>query len=237
MGSMKTYHIKEGYVHKAPNQMSGAHASYWNAQRIYASRFHQYQVYELAGDIIAEQGVRSVLDVGCGPGTKLAALHAQHPTVDFHGVDLHEGIDYCRRTYRFGTWHVRDFNTEAQDLGVQADLVICSDVIEHVADPDVLLAFIRCNLAPHGRAILSTPERDVLNGKHSMSAPNRHHVREWNFSEFATYICSAGFRIERHELQFPVRFWPNSIFYREVVKRALLLRSTRYNQVAVVKGS
>lgn len=234
---MKTYHIKEGYVHKTPSQMSGVHSAYWNAQRIYASRFHQHQVYALAGDVIEQHGVRSVIDVGCGPGTKLAALHQQYPHVDFHGVDLEEGVQYCRKTYDFGTWHVRDLNMPSDDVGIRVDLVICSDVIEHVADPDILLDFIRRNLAPQGRAILSTPERDVLNGKDCMRAPNKHHVREWNFSEFATYIADAGFRVEHHELQYPVRFWPNSIFYREVLKRALSMRSVKYNQVAVITGA
>src|SRR5688572_11201319 len=219
---MKTYRIKEGYRHKELSSAAAAtqtHTGYWTPARIRASSFHQYHVYRFAQSLLDQGRIKSVIDVGCGPGTKLAMLHRAHPEVSYTGIDLAEGIEYCKRTYRFGTWLARDFNDTATAVDLpQADLVICSDVIEHVADPDRLLAYLKAALAPGGRVLLSTPERDILNGPDSFSAPNAHHMREWNFEEFRAYVADSGFVVERQELQLPVRIWPNMIFYREILR-------------------
>lgn len=234
---MKTYRIKEGYLHKDMKRELPNHEGYWTPARIYASNFHQYQVYQFAGEIIAKHGVASVLDVGCGPGTKLAILHEAFPNVSYFGVDLSEAIEYCRKTYRFGTWLVEDFNQNGgrENPAGKVDLVICSDVIEHVADPDVLLKYLKSAVAPNGYIVISTPERDILNGPESLSAPNAYHVREWNYEEIREYVTEMGFKVERHDLQLPVRIWPNMIFYREIVRRAFAGRPLKYNQVLLLR--
>lgn len=234
---MKTYHIKSGYQPRTGGHSSTVHEGYWTPSRIYASGFHQYQVYRFAMDYIRSHGVRSVLDLGCGPGTKLALIHEKFPDLKYLGIDLPEGVAYCRKTYDFGEWLSVDFNVTTQvDLNSKVDLVICSDVIEHVEDPDRLLEFVRGRLSPAGRVILSTPDRDRLNGRANNTPLNAHHVREWNRSELAAYLQSAGFEIEWQGLQFPVRFWPNGIFWREIVKRMLTGKSARYNQVVLLSA-
>jgi len=232
--NLKTYHIRPGYLHKEV-AASAEHGLYWNRARIHASGFHQYQVYRYAMRAIARLGARSVLDVGCGPGTKLVMLHRVFPHVRITGVDLPEAIAYCRRTHDFGDWKVEDFDSAVSSGSGEADLVICSDVIEHLADPDILLDYLKKRCAPGGRIVLSTPERDALNGPQSMAAPNRYHLREWNRAELRSYLLAAGFAIEHHELQYPVRFWPNAIFWREVVRRALAGKPLKYNQLVELR--
>lgn len=68
------------------------------------------------------------------------------------------------------------------------DLIICSDVIEHIPDPDQL---INCLKSLDSKFIVfSTPNRDLFNSKYSQLGPppNPSHCREWNFEEFETYI-------------------------------------------------
>ena len=75
-----------------------------------------------------------------------------------------------------------------QNFG-SCDVGICSDVIEHIREPNGLLSFLKklkCKLF-----VISTPKREhmVRNGPPN----NIHHVREWTFHEFQIYLESQGF--------------------------------------------
>jgi 2-polyprenyl-3-methyl-5-hydroxy-6-metoxy-1,4-benzoquinol methylase len=80
--------------------------------------------------------------------------------------------------------------------GENMDLCICSDVIEHIYDPDdfYLMKFLLsldCSVY-----IVSTPKRDVM----GQDGPpvNTHHVLEWNFHELQqAYMTDQGFRVVR----------------------------------------
>lgn len=79
-------------------------------------------------------------------------------------------------------------------------MIICSDVIEHLVDPDILLSFLEKSNFKF--LILSTPERDSVQMKQRgllWDGPpvNEAHVREWNFEEFEQYI-SYKFKIIDH---------------------------------------
>lgn len=70
-------------------------------------------------------------------------------------------------------------------------LLLCSDVIEHIQEPDKLLDFIEA--CRPKIIILSTPERNALvalGHGHSHDGPpkNLHHVREWTDSELSEYL-------------------------------------------------
>jgi len=108
-------------------------------------------------------------------------------------------------------------------------------VIEHLLNPDFLLDYIKSKLAINGTVILSTPERNRLRGVKCNCSPNLHHVREWSFDEFERYLESEGFQIIDHFLQYPIKLKLNMIFFHEIIKRALMFRSPKYNQVVVAR--
>lgn len=100
----------------------------------------------------------TVLDVGCGTGTLLTApLAARFPDVSFHGVDPDPTtIAAARRLHH----HLANLAfSPPGDLaaGGRFDLVIASEVIEHVEDPLAFLAQLRSRLSPGGRVLLTTP--------------------------------------------------------------------------------
>jgi len=88
-----------------------------------------------------------------------------------------------------------DFEHPTYSSETQYDLIVCSDVIEHMEDPDMLLSYIKKFAHKDGTILFSTPERDVLRGKDNMHSPNRDHIREWNKEEFTRYLTSRGFTI------------------------------------------
>ncbi|MDH3609258.1 MAG: class I SAM-dependent methyltransferase, partial [Gammaproteobacteria bacterium] len=80
------------------------------------------------------------------------------------------------------------------------DCVVCSDVIEHLINPDSLLKLIHSITKPSSTIIISTPERDILRGPNCLKSPHKEHVREWNAAEFSNYISQSGLKIIDHQL-------------------------------------
>ena len=80
----KTYCIKEGYQ---PNLSGEAgqcepRPTFWTDDRIQMSRHCQYDVYRFARRIVRVARATSVIDVGCGVGTKLMEL--VYPVCELH---------------------------------------------------------------------------------------------------------------------------------------------------------
>lgn len=156
---------------------------------------HQREVYEFAAEIMKNNDFKTVYDIGCGSGYKLVNYLGQYDTT---GFDLEETVKFLKEKYPQRNWQTVQFS----DRNVPpAELVICSDVIEHVLDPDSLLSFL--DSVSKNLIIISTPARDLIYkaGDYDYMGPPRNscHVREWSFAEFDKYI-SSKFRIIKHEV-------------------------------------
>jgi hypothetical protein len=70
---------------------------------------------------------------------------------------------------------------------LDADLVICSDTIEHIEKPEELIhqiQTIRSKLI-----LISTPEKASIAGRNDFGPPeNPSHYREWNVTEFRNWL-------------------------------------------------
>jgi 2-polyprenyl-3-methyl-5-hydroxy-6-metoxy-1,4-benzoquinol methylase len=164
-------------------------------------------------------GIQSICDLGCGNGHisgRLAAL-GYHVT----GVDGSvSGIQIARRTYPGGEFvHAlidRDLN-----LG-QFDLVISSDVIEHLYRPSDLLEAAVSQLKPNGQILLGTPYHGYLKnlvlaatGKmdaHFSALHDGGHIKFFSVSTLSRLMRSHGF----DDLSFTFygrapRLWKNMI--------------------------
>jgi 2-polyprenyl-3-methyl-5-hydroxy-6-metoxy-1,4-benzoquinol methylase len=96
-----------------------------------------------------------VLDVGCSTGYLAERLQQGGATVV--GLDMDERAAELAR--RFCTEvHVGDIETmELPFEPGSFDAIVCGDLIEHVRDPQAMLARLRSLLRPGGRLVLSTP--------------------------------------------------------------------------------
>jgi ubiquinone/menaquinone biosynthesis C-methylase UbiE len=155
----------------------------------------QREVYHTARQIMWENGLKTVCDVGCGSGYKLVHILGEFETT---GIDLPETISRVRQRYPERHWLSGSFDSLVPP---DADLVICADVIEHVADPDALMRFLASSGARW--IILSTPDRDLVYGGTGLCRfgppGNLAHVREWTMQEFHAYT-SRFFDVARHEI-------------------------------------
>jgi 2-polyprenyl-3-methyl-5-hydroxy-6-metoxy-1,4-benzoquinol methylase len=152
----------------------------------------QKEVYELARFYLDKYGYKNVLDIGCGSGYKLIRYFSDCNTV---GVEVKATYEFLKQKYPDRTWinaaHVNQ-------IPPKTDLIICSDVIEHLLNPDELLKLI--GKIDFEILFISTPERISCRGWHDFGPPeNVHHIREWNAKEFRHYI-EPHFDIISHQI-------------------------------------
>jgi SAM-dependent methyltransferase len=198
-----------------------------------------------------------ILDLGCGRGWMSMFLHEWgHVT----GVDFSpQGIEFAQKHYpQYADFRVAD--PEDMYLGVGAekkfDVIVCSEVIEHVENQPALMHQISRFLKVGGLCILTTPNANVWDDywdedrKKNWSQP----IENWlTPSQLKQVVTEAGFRVRRHHgftsngLRFgsaPVRFILNERirglseqigignFYQTTV-----LPFTLYQMIAAVKVS
>lgn len=234
---MSNYFIKNGYEINPINVTNDtvSDTNYWDKKRNLAAEMYQFPVYKFVSKFCQKNSIKKIIDIGCGVGRKLEYLNQKNSNLKIIGIDQKDPIAYCNENYNFGEWHADDFENSTLSQDIKSSLILSSDVIEHLIDPDLLLNYIKSKLLPGGTVILSTPERDLFRGKDCTNSPNKHHIREWNFKEFEQYLESRDFEIIDHFVQYPVKTKLNMIFFNEIIMRFIGRKPLKYNQVVVAR--
>lgn len=138
----------------------------------------------------ALDGVATVLDYGCGPGGKLAAL--VNEGVDVYGFDLNPHFLAFAEGKGLKRW----------DPERQYDCLFLSHTLEHWIQPrEDLSHLLTCNLKPGGLVIIEVPlvDRLVLGLRRGGFSEETHLAHVWYFS---TATLSALLATMSCELQF-----------------------------------
>lgn len=182
------WHLPEGYS-------SRLEPEYHDDQGSEVSEIvHQPEAYEVVRYLLGATHRSTVVDIGCGSGRKLRNLSARKAI----GVDCGPNIEFCRDTYpELAEWIEADFTKPDARLvanHVNSDsIVICSDVIEHLADPTVLLQLLNDCYRRGAIVITTTPDRVRVRGSEHLGPPtNQAHVREWELREYGAVLSDAG---------------------------------------------
>ncbi|GAB4410567.1 MAG: hypothetical protein OHK0056_13660 [Bacteriovoracaceae bacterium] len=101
------------------------------------------------------EAATSICDVGCGNGKILKQLRSKFPRTELHGIDIGSFFDPNEINVNF---HKVDLNEEfPQALENHFDVVISSEVIEHLENPRHFIRQLTKVVRPKGVIILSTP--------------------------------------------------------------------------------
>jgi 2-polyprenyl-3-methyl-5-hydroxy-6-metoxy-1,4-benzoquinol methylase len=160
------------------------------------------RILELAGPIVRE-GAR-VLDVGCGNGYLAGQFLSRGCAVV--GIDLsQQGIAIARRSHPAGRFEVLPADDKILSaLGEHPfDLVISTEVVEHLYDPRSFVRGCFTAVRPGGRFVCSTPYHGYLKnlvlalaGKwdaHANPLWDGGHIKFWSRRTLSRLLTEAGF--------------------------------------------
>ena len=127
--------------------------------------------------ISRNRNYKTLVDVGCGTGTLLSEINDKAPELKLYGVDL---VDYGnKQNYSFIK---QDFNEEFKIQNSPFDLVLSTEVIEHLENPRHLLRQLSSITSKQGYIIITTPNpysllsilSFYLKGHHSSFGPKNY---------------------------------------------------------------
>jgi 2-polyprenyl-3-methyl-5-hydroxy-6-metoxy-1,4-benzoquinol methylase len=174
-------------IHLQPKQAYCIKAGYHKAYYVetFDDRINkdewQRSVYESALLLLKEIDGKSVIDLGCGSAYKLINMFGNYNTI---GIELTNTYKWLLEKYPSGKWLAFEQTVPSQ---LESDMVICSDVIEHIKNPDEIMDFLKSMNFRY--LVISTPERNSVRGNKDFGPPeNPSHFREWNSEEFKDYV-------------------------------------------------
>lgn len=125
---------------------------------------YQYEANIINGMIenrLVNEGyeIKSVLELGSGPGNLAQKILEKYPNLDYHLVDKPFAKKYFDKNKFKGKFFVKDlsmdFNTEG--LLDKYDLVITNDFLEHVFNPSIIVQKIYKLTTPNSIYFISNP--------------------------------------------------------------------------------
>lgn len=153
---------------------------------------------------------KSLLELGCGEGA-LGALIKSRQRCRYVGIELDiDAVAIARR--RLDDVYSGDVTEIVSILDELFDCIICSEIVEHVADPWSLLISLREASAPGGEIVISIPNmanasivNDLLNGRFDytyIGLACAGHLRFFTRRTIEELMSISGWEIVRIEPQY-----------------------------------
>jgi 2-polyprenyl-3-methyl-5-hydroxy-6-metoxy-1,4-benzoquinol methylase len=158
-------------------------------------------------DILAGLKVGRIVDLGSGNGALCGTLKAAG--YDVVGVEYDApGVEIAAETYPnipFYNLDVTEAPASFMDREAPFDVVISTEVIEHLFAPQGLVAFARDVMKPGGHLIISTPYHGYLKNL-ALSLANKWdthhtplwsggHIKFWSRKTLSTLLQAEGFNV------------------------------------------
>ena len=156
-------------------------------------QWHTRVFMDAIGDLVERAAPRTLLDAGCGEGFVAAALHARFPGLEITGLDYSaEAVAYARERYghaaryQVGSVYGLPFERDAFDL------VLCSEVLEHLDRPDDAVGELRRVAREH--VLITVPREPVFDALARINLKlgiggDPGHVNFWTRGGFERFIA------------------------------------------------
>jgi SAM-dependent methyltransferase len=164
-----------------------------------ATRYRRGLALRLLGKCPRNAAVR-MLEIGSGAGQFAEAFLAQSPGAQFLGLELSRtGVEMAARRVLGARFLQRDLlapavtdSSPSDGLDFRATHALCSDVLEHLDDPAVLLRNAAAYMAPGCQLVVTVP-----GGWYSAFYRHIGHRRHYTPAQLGDLLESAGFAVER----------------------------------------
>jgi 2-polyprenyl-3-methyl-5-hydroxy-6-metoxy-1,4-benzoquinol methylase len=178
--------------------MSRDYNDYWSSlQTSHNSHPGNRFRYELIVEELRAASVQParVLDCGCGDGSLLSVVAARIPCGELFGTDVADNVP----VHRAGV----PIRFQCQDLGQPVpesmhglyDVVLCSEVIEHVPNDEMVLLNLKDLAAPGGIVVLTTQSGNIYKTEQFLG-----HLRHYRLGDLCTRVEQTGLRVEKSYL-------------------------------------
>jgi SAM-dependent methyltransferase len=146
--------------------------------------------------LLARVSPANVVDLGCGSGVLLQEIRHRHPRVRLTGIDLSSlQIAQNRRASPWAEWYVANLDGPAElpaSVEGSFDVVIASEVIEHLDHPAQFLGNARALARPGGHLLLSTQSGVIRETERRVG-----HRRHFSVGEMEGLLGRSGWQAER----------------------------------------
>jgi SAM-dependent methyltransferase len=160
--------------------------------------------------LLAELSPRRVVDLGSGGGQLLAEVSSHCPGIALAGIDISSAqvAENVRRLPAID-WHVANLDvpdSTPRALAHTFDVVIASEIVEHLDHPESLLQNAHQLARPGaGHLILSTQSGVVRETERRVG-----HRRHWTRQEMTTLLLRTGWK--------PLRVWNSGFPFHDLSK-------------------
>ncbi len=144
-----------------------------------------------------------LIDIGSGVGDFLKMSVQAHVANEYIGFEISEmGVDISRHKVPEAIFYQVDLYSPPKEVIpyiAMADVVVCSEVIEHVDDPIEFCRRIKAYVKPGGKLLLTVPGGP-------MSSFDKHigHRTHFNRASIDKLLTAAGFNVDKIHLSgFP----------------------------------
>lgn len=173
----------------------------WNGWKAAAGAFEGVRRYGQISRRVAALAPGRLLDVGCGDGRLAREIKQVLPHVVVHGCDLSAvALD---RAQGLDRRYVMDLNVERlPESDGSLDLVIASEVIEHLIEPGRAIAEFHRVVRPGGHVLITVPNvafwrfrlEALRGGVPSVTADERH-LHSFNAALLKAVVVREGFEV------------------------------------------
>jgi SAM-dependent methyltransferase len=153
-----------------------------------------------------EGSIRSgsrLIDIGCGPGYLVSEACKRFPDVEARGVELSEAAVEIARSRVPRAEFLRCDLLRPSNIPQAwlhwADVAVCSEVLEHIDRPEVLLSNARVLLSPGSRVVVTVPAGPISSFDRYIG-----HRRHYTRRDLEALLRDSGFTVARCDAEgFP----------------------------------